>query len=62
MKRIAFAHVAVLYDFDSELEAMDFQRESRAKGWFVNREVYKSSDNVWSLEVFKPYKRYNPGW
>ena len=62
MKRIAFAHVACLYDFDSEQEALDFQNEAKSKGWFINKEVYKADENKWSMEVFQPYKNYNGGW
>ena len=44
MKKIVFAHIACLYDFDSEQEATAFQDEAKSKGWYVNKEVYKADE------------------
>ena len=64
MKKVAFAHVEYVYDFDTKEEADRFIKEA-PKGWngwyFVTKEPEDNGD-VWTVVVKKPYKNYNPGW
>ena len=64
MKRIVFAWVTFMYDFDSEQEAVEFIKNSHGKGWQVDEQPYKQNwGDCWTVRVEKPYnKKYNPGW
>lgn len=62
MKKIVFAHTAFVIDFTTKKEAEEYAREAKYKGYFVWNEPHEIDDGKWSLEVYKPYKKYNPGW
>lgn len=64
MKRVAFAYISALMDFTSEDEARKYKRDNYGKGWWFG-EVYENcNDNEfkYSMEVRKPYGKYNPGF
>ena len=60
--RVVFASVSMIMDFDSEEEAKQYKIKNMDKGWWFGEITYYSSDGFWSMEVRKPYRKYNPGW
>ena len=65
MKKIAFAWLTYWYDFSTEEEAKEFIRNNRGKYWNFG-EVYENHNGEgclpYTVEVKKPYGKYNPGW
>lgn len=64
MKRVVFAHVEYVYDFDTKEEADRFIKEAPkgCRGWYFVTEEPEDDGDVWTVVVDKPYKNYNPGW
>lgn len=62
MKKIAFAWITVWYDFTTKEEAEKFVRDNQKKGWHFDGEPYCNGNNEWTVQVDKPYGKYNPGW
>ena len=103
MKRVAFAWITEIIDFDNYKEATDFIQKNQGKGWLFTdyqpnvyiREPYsfeedyeskmekyldkfilhteskdetiycfhdKEVTEFWTVEVRKPYGKYNSGW
>ena len=63
MRKIAFASIEIVYDFDTEEEAKQFiSYNANKKWWWVSKEPYPQGNGVWTVTVRKPYKDYNPGW
>lgn len=64
MKRLAFASIEFVYDFDTEEEAKRFVVSNQGKGWYFDGEPkpLDDADGTYTLTVRKPYKNYNPGW
>lgn len=64
MKRVVFAHIAIIYEFDTITEQMSFIIECNTnnKGWYINSKWHEKDRDVYCVEVFKPYRNYNGGW
>lgn len=59
--KIAFASISMILDFDSEEKAENYKKKNMGKGWWFSEITYLSN-NIWTMEVRKPYKKYNKGW
>lgn len=62
MKKIAFAWLTFWYDFTTKEEAEKFVSDNRNKGWHFEGTPYINGNNEWTVQVLKPYQKYNPGW
>lgn len=58
MKRIAFAHLKIVYDFDTKEECDKYIK--RIDGKYKYR-AYNNGD-FWSCIVYKPYRNYEMGF
>ena len=64
MKKTAFAWITFMYDFDTEEEAEKYVKRNRGRYWLISK-PYKNNNNngfPYTVEVKKPYGKYNPGW
>lgn len=59
-KRIAFAHIHLVYDFDTLSQMREFKRECKNKGWKVVNSY--ENDDCWTVGVKRNYRNYNTGW
>jgi hypothetical protein len=62
MKRIAFANISLIIDFSSKEEAEQYKKDNFDKGWWFGEIEYNSPIGMWTMEVRKPYGKYNCGW
>lgn len=74
MKKVVFAWIEEIIDFDTRENAEKYFIEGRNKGWQFNPKnggyltfedcVYRNGNTElpWSLQVEKPYGNYYPGW
>lgn len=64
MRRVAFASIEFVIDFDTEEEARKYYIKNQGKGWWFDGEpkCLDDAEGSWSITVRKPYKKYNPGW
>ena len=66
MKRVAFAYIYKLVDFDSVAEATKYYNDMRGKPTAKVKppyQHYQSGESLWTVEVRVPYKDSIPtGW
>lgn len=60
--KVAFANISLIIDFDSEEEANQYKIKNMGKGWWFGEIEYNSPINMWTMEVRRPYGKYNCGW
>ena len=61
-RKVAFAWVTFVYDFDFEEECDRFIKANRGKGWYFGEKSYDRFGGYWTVRVEKPYRDYNCGW
>lgn len=64
MKKVAFAWLTFWYDFSTKEEAEKFRDDNQGKYWLIDRPYENNNNNgfPYTVEVKKPYGKYNPGW
>jgi hypothetical protein len=89
MKRVSFAWVTEVIDFDNHNEAIKFVQNNLDKGWlfhdynpdkyatkpydheedyqikmeeYLSKFVTQSDEELWTVQVQKPYGKYECGW
>lgn len=60
MKRVVFAWVTVVLDFDSKEELEKYKLDNYDKGWHFGDESI--NEGFYTLEVHRKYGKYNAGW
>jgi hypothetical protein len=60
MKRVVFAWVTVVLDFDTMEELQKYKLDNYDKGWHFGDESI--NEGFYTLEVHRKYGNYNAGW
>ena len=65
MRKVIFASIEYVCDFDTKEEAEAFMVKNARKGWWWDtKEPYlnKAAGNKWTVVYRTPHRNYNPGW
>ena len=60
--KVAFANISLIIDFDSDEEAQTYKNDNFGKGWWFGETEYNPMIKKWTMEVRRPYGKYNCGW
>lgn len=63
MRKVVFANIEYVCDFDTKEEAEAFVDKNASKGWWWDTKPYwNESAGKWTAVYRTPHRNYNPGW